>query len=726
MARDEQKINDLIEERNRLEAEYGELLEKNEGRSKAAVKNRKDRLALDKKITTEQSKQSEIEEKRAQTGKSIEKTLAGAAKKQRQIKVTAKDSFGLSTKVNQAAQKQLEITKDNVIEGRINLNLASKLNDIGEDLIAQNYDLEGIQASQRDLKQELADLGADATEEEIEAIKGKQKVLALESKRLKIEGLRNQALKEADKVTGGMASKITGMVGHVKKVGVGFAAAGLAVGLIGAGISLAVKAVRFVSGIIDELGANFGAVATRSAEFKDTMMDASVEVVSIGKGTKDVVEVTQELSQNFGLSFNEAAKMSDKILDSAVGMGLTNSEAAKLFGTLMVMGDLTAQQAERFAENTYQLAAQNGVAPVAVMKDIANSSEMIAEFGSDNLESLTNAAIQARKMGLNLNTVKKLSDSLLDFQTSIKNEMEASVMIGRRLNLNSARKLMFEGKSKEALDEVIKQMGGIDKFEKLGILQKRSVAKLIGMEVNEVTKLLSKQDQSIKKQKTFNDIMGEEGLSSLTSLINKVTELGKTFLLEFGAPLEEYLGDFEDKYFTEDGMETLKGRIQDFGKSLVKVGEEIADAFSFMATLATVGVGMSAGAKTGGIIGSFFGPAGTGIGSLIGGLIGALIGYAAGPDFSGGAAEPTTTTNNDGSHTIVTPRGIKIKTNPDDVLTGSTRVNDFISGPPGSMPIGGNNRETIGLLTKIVEQNETLINEARRGPDRMVAGLGDL
>jgi hypothetical protein len=392
----------------------------------------------------------------------------------------------------------------------------------------------------------------------------------------------------------------------------------------------------------------------------------------------------------------------------------------------MVMGDLTAQQAERFAENTYQLAAQNGVAPVAVMKDIANSSEMIAEFGSDNLESLTNAAIQARKMGLNLNTVKKLSDSLLDFQTSIKNEMEASVMIGRRINLNSARKLMFEGKSSEALNEVIKQMGGIDKFEKLGIVQKRSVARLVGMEVNEVTKLLSKQDQSIKKQKTFNDIMGEEGLSSLTSLINKVTELGKTFLLEFGAPLEEYLGDFEDKYFTEDGMETLKGRIQDFGKSLVKVGEEIADAFSFMATLATVGIGMSAGAKTGGIIGSFFGPAGTGIGSIIGGLLGGLIGYAAGPDFSGGAAEPTTTTNNDGSHTIVTPRGIKIKTNPDDVLTGSTRVNDFISGPPGSMPIGGNNRETIGLLTKIVEQNETLINEARRGPDRMVAGLGDL
>ena len=708
-AKDIQKRIDLLTE----EASMLQSLYEADNRRTKSLKASQD---IQKKIVTEEKKLVDFDGKRAKAGLSIEKTLAGAAKKQRQIKVTAKDSFGLSTKVNQAAQKQLELTKDNVLEGKINLNLASKLNDIGEDLISQNYDLEGIQASQRDLKQELADLGAEATEEEIEAIKGKQKVLGLESKRLKIEGLRNKVLQEADKVTGGMASKVTGMVGHVKKMGVGFAAAGLAAGLIGAGISFAVKAVRFVSGIIDELGANFGAVATRSAEFKNTMMDASVEVVSIGKGTKDVVEVTQELSQNFGLSFNEAAKMSDKILDSAVGMGLTNSEAAKLFGTLMVMGDLTAQQAERFAENTYQLAAQNGVAPVAVMKDIANSSEMIAEFGSHNLESLTSAAIQARKMGLNLNTVKKLSDSLLDFQSSIKNEMEASVMIGRRINLNSARKLMFEGKSSEALNEVIKQMGGIDKFEKLGIIQKRSVAKLVGMEVSEVTKLLKQQDQSIKKQKSFNDIMGEEGLSSLTSLINKVTELGKTFLLEFGGPLEEYLGDFEDKYFTEDGMATLKGRIQDFGSKIVEVGNSIRESFSFMAALAAAGAGMSAGAKVGGAIGSFFGPAGTAVGGLIGGLLGGLIGYAVAPDFGGGAVEPTSTAGNDGSHTIVTPGGIKIKTNPDDIVTGSTRVNDFISGPAGSMPIGGNSKEAVGLLNKIDEKMETLINETRRGP----------
>mgnify|MGYP003135373561 CR=1 FL=1 len=162
MARDEQKINDLIEERNRLEAEYGELLEKNEGRSKAAVKNRRDRLALDQKITAEQKKQSKIEADREATGKDIDKTLTKAVKKQRELKVQNKDTFGMGQNVVKAASKNLQITKAQNKAGKIGNNLALKLNDIGEDLIGQNYDLEGIKSSQRDLDEELI----NATSEE--------------------------------------------------------------------------------------------------------------------------------------------------------------------------------------------------------------------------------------------------------------------------------------------------------------------------------------------------------------------------------------------------------------------------------------------------------------------------------------------------------------------------------------------------------------------------------
>ena len=93
-----------------------------------------------------------------------------------------------------------------------------------------------------------------------------------------------------------------------------------------------------------------------------------------------------------------------------------------------------------------------------------------------------------------------------------------------------------------------------------------------------------------------------------------------------------------------------------------------------------------------------------------------------------GGSEPETAATGNGGSSIVTPSGHVIKTNPNDVITGSTKVNDFQlkSGTAGSMPIGGNNRETVGLLAKIDEKMETLINETRRGPDRMISGLGDL
>ena len=51
-----------------------------------------------------------------------------------------------------------------------------------------------------------------------------------------------------------------------------------------------------------------------------------------------------------------------------------------------------------------------------------------------HIRNVLQAAIQARKLGTNMSTVASITDSLLDFQTSIANEVEASVMVGRRLN----------------------------------------------------------------------------------------------------------------------------------------------------------------------------------------------------------------------------------------------------------------------------------------------------
>ena len=558
--------------------------------------------------------------------------------------------------------------------------------------------------------------GTDAVKEQSEALlKGLTKSISM-IERLPAGGMLIQAMglgpknlknlqdNLAEVITGArpMAKIFEGMpknMGSMVKKGLML---GAAIGVVGGLFSLFKKSVTFVAGMIDELGASFGVVGTQSGDFKNTMMDASVEVVSIGKATKDVIEVTQELSQNFGLSFNEAAKFSDKILDSAVGMGMSNSEAAKLFGTFISLGGLSLEQAENLAESTFQLAAQNGVAPVAVMRDISESSSLIAKFGAENLKSITNAAIQARKMGLNLSTVEKISDSLLDFQSSIQAEMEASVMIGRKINLNEARRLNFAGDTEGAFKAVVKQMGSIDKFEKLGVLQRRALAKAVGMEETELAKLVRNQGKQIEQQKTFNDIMGEDGLSALTSLINKVTELGRTFLMEFGVPLENFIKRIENTLLDEKKMAKLKKNITgvaDTAKQTIKTGAGLAGAY--------------AGGKLGATIGSFIAP---GIGTAIGGAIGAGLGGLAAFFTTGSALTPDTPVNDfkssGGSHLVITPSGQALRTNPRDTVFGTTSVNDFMSGPAGSMSL--NNKELINEIRLLREEMTANTSEAKR------------
>ena len=66
------------------------------------------------------------------------------------------------------------------------------------------------------------------------------------------------------------------------------------------------------------------------------------------------------------------------------------------------------------------------------MNDIASNTEVFADFARDGGENIARAAIQAKKLGLSIATTAKMANSLLDFESSIEKEMEASLMIGRQ------------------------------------------------------------------------------------------------------------------------------------------------------------------------------------------------------------------------------------------------------------------------------------------------------
>jgi hypothetical protein len=98
--------------------------------------------------------------------------------------------------------------------------------------------------------------------------------------------------------------------------------------------------------------------------------------------------------------------------------------------------------------------------------------------------------LQAEKFGLSLEQSRTISDSLLDFESSISNELEAGVFLGRRFNLEQARSLALRKDYVGATEEVLKQVGSIEEFERMSAIHQQVIAKASGMTVDQLSESL--------------------------------------------------------------------------------------------------------------------------------------------------------------------------------------------------------------------------------------------
>ena len=301
-------------------------------------------------------------------------------------------------------------------------------------------------------------------------------------------------------------------------------------------IKLAIATAQKFGERLDSIGQQFGSLNVLGKELNTTLLNSSVQATRLGGGIQDVATITNTLASNFGMSLEEASKLSSKIFDTGKAIGLSADESATLFGALTQVANLSAEQAESLAEGTFQLARQNGVAPSAVLRDVASSAEEIALFTKGGGDNIAEAAVQARSLGMSLSQTAKISEGLLDFENSITKEVEASVLLGRQLNLQKAREAALSGDIAGAMEEVVKQVGSEEEFNKLNLIQRKALADSIGVSVGEMAKLVGqtgKLDGSLGDG--FRDLLGEETLSNFSKLTNNVKSLTEAFIVGLGS-----------------------------------------------------------------------------------------------------------------------------------------------------------------------------------------------
>lgn len=236
-------------------------------------------------------------------------------------------------------------------------------------------------------------------------------------------------------------------------------------------------------------GKALNALGENLREFGGTMDGAVYSTTALDMVFKSAKGTARGLAQEFGgmKDISAAVQLDTNLL--ATNMGISGEETAKTLGIFSRLNGNSKDTAFNLTSSTAELARINGLNTAQVMGDVAANANAFAEYSSDGGLALQLAAVQAAKLGVSLDTMTKVTDSLLDFETSITKELELGAMLGRNINLNKARGLAYDGKVGAAVKETIRELGGIQAFNEMDIFAKRETAKLLGLSVEELQKM---------------------------------------------------------------------------------------------------------------------------------------------------------------------------------------------------------------------------------------------
>ncbi len=174
----------------------------------------------------------------------------------------------------------------------------------------------------------------------------------------------------------------------------------------------------------------------------------------------------------------------------ATSMGIGGEEAATLVNAFGNLSGQSMETGENMVSAMGATARMKGVLPSQAMKDMAAATEAMAVYSKGTGENFANAAIQAAQLGISVADTSKMADTLLDFETSIEKELEASAMLGKNINLQRARELAYAGDLEGMTKEILNQVGEFpdDPY------QQKALADALGIGVAELKQMVANQE----------------------------------------------------------------------------------------------------------------------------------------------------------------------------------------------------------------------------------------
>lgn len=259
---------------------------------------------------------------------------------------------------------------------------------------------------------------------------------------------------------------------------------------IGVALTFVLTLIGKINKALAETRTNLGVSAGEAAEIFGRLTLASQALKVFGLDAQDAKDSFEAIRQTFGGIDQASDKFVFNLAKAQLVTGATSQQIADL---LAIQESVTSASRETLLAQLSTVSAAirlEGVAPDAVFKQLAENAEAVALSINDGGDNLIRAAIQARKLGVEFRTVTGIADKLLDFESSIESQLEASVLLGREINLDRARQLALNNDLAGALEEVVTQVGGEAEFNELNRIQRQALADSVGVSVQELSRLV--------------------------------------------------------------------------------------------------------------------------------------------------------------------------------------------------------------------------------------------
>lgn len=244
---------------------------------------------------------------------------------------------------------------------------------------------------------------------------------------------------------------------------------------------------------LDEAAADFrksmGITRSASKDMEAMVRGIAIDFMGIGVTAKDAYEAIRAIADSLGSSQFATNGMVKDMAIFAAQFGISNKTSAQFLKTMGILGHTTADAQRDMLYFAQHMSAAAGVPLDAVMEDVATASESSYQFLSRSPLELVKAAVQARAMGTSLQSATKSSASLLNFTQSVKDEMEASVLVGKSINLQRARELAYNRDIRGLNNEILK-IAQQTNFENLDPFQQDAVARALGKSAGEVASMV--------------------------------------------------------------------------------------------------------------------------------------------------------------------------------------------------------------------------------------------